>query len=202
VLRKGKWDIPAYFRDGKMVDMNLAYLIMDLPYGVPFTIDQAYPFIKEAVIAFGFPDIVFQPNDAFVRLLFRLKESNADIVLGLFPAHQPHKMDMVDFGDNGKFREIQIKPKKTHLEYAWIIAVWQPSFTHFLHEYVLAFKEKIENIELEDLKDIQRELFVGQVIQAAFTANMRIDTVIFSDGRCIDIGTFDDLVKALSESTF
>ncbi len=37
ILRPGKWDIPAYFGDGAMLSMNLGYLIMGLPYGVPFT---------------------------------------------------------------------------------------------------------------------------------------------------------------------
>lgn len=59
VIREGKWDIPAYFRDGKILDMNLAYLIMDLPFGVPFTLDQAYPFLKDAIVAFGHPDVIF-----------------------------------------------------------------------------------------------------------------------------------------------
>ena len=36
ILRNGKWDIPAYLGDGKMLDMNLAYLIMRLPFGVPY----------------------------------------------------------------------------------------------------------------------------------------------------------------------
>ncbi len=34
VLRNGKWDIPTYFGDGKMLDMHLAYLMMDLPFGI------------------------------------------------------------------------------------------------------------------------------------------------------------------------
>ena len=34
VLRKGKWDIPAYLGDGKLLNMNLAYLMMNLPFGV------------------------------------------------------------------------------------------------------------------------------------------------------------------------
>ena len=88
ILRKGKWDIPAYFGDGKMLDMHLGYLIMDLPYGVPYTLDQAYPFVKEAKVALGFPDIIFEPEDVFVRLLEKQKESNANIVLGLF--HTPN----------------------------------------------------------------------------------------------------------------
>ncbi|MDB4441921.1 sugar phosphate nucleotidyltransferase [bacterium] len=201
VLREGKWDIPAYFRDGKMLDMNLAYLIMDLPHGVPFTLDQAYPFIKDAIIAFGFPDIIFQPEDAYVQLLSRQKESNADIVLGLFLTRQPHKMDMVDLDDNGKLRQIQIKPKKTHLRYTWIIAVWQPSFTHFMHEYVLAIKEKGRNSKLKNTEEIEQELFVGHIIQAALAADMRIDTVSFHSGSCIDIGTPEDLVRAVDALT-
>jgi len=31
ILRKGKWDIPAYFGDGKMLDMHIGYLLMELP---------------------------------------------------------------------------------------------------------------------------------------------------------------------------
>ncbi len=54
VLRKGKWDILAYLGDGAMLNMNFAYLIMGLPFGVPYTIDQAYPFVKECDNSFWF----------------------------------------------------------------------------------------------------------------------------------------------------
>ena len=40
VLRQGKWDIPSYLRDGAMFDMHIAYLIMNLPFGVPYTLDR------------------------------------------------------------------------------------------------------------------------------------------------------------------
>jgi glucose-1-phosphate thymidylyltransferase len=43
VLRERKWDIPADFGDGKMLDVHLAYLMMDLSFGVPYTLDQACP---------------------------------------------------------------------------------------------------------------------------------------------------------------
>src|SRR4029453_16965520 len=48
VLRKHKWDIPAYWGDGSELGMNLAYLVLDTSLGVPFTIDQAYPFVQNA----------------------------------------------------------------------------------------------------------------------------------------------------------
>jgi glucose-1-phosphate thymidylyltransferase len=85
ILREGKWDIPTYFRDGKVLDMNLAYLMMDLPFGVPYTLDQAYPFVKDNLVALGFPDILFRPDDAYMKLLSKQEESGADIV-GLFPS--------------------------------------------------------------------------------------------------------------------
>ncbi|MEM6402045.1 MAG: dTDP-glucose pyrophosphorylase, partial [Cyanobacteria bacterium P01_D01_bin.116] len=68
ILRSGKWDIPGYFGDGEMLSMSLGYLIMGVPYGVPFTLDSAYPFVKDAVVALGFPDILFEPKDAFLKI--------------------------------------------------------------------------------------------------------------------------------------
>jgi len=69
VLRKGKWDIPAYLGNGRILDMHLSYLLLELPFGVPYTLDEAYPFVQDAIVVFGFPDIIFQPDDAFVQLL-------------------------------------------------------------------------------------------------------------------------------------
>src|SRR4030042_5303742 len=193
ILRKGKWDIPAYFGDGKMLDMHLGYLLMDLPYGVPYTLDQAYPFVKEAMVALGFPDIIFDPEDAFVRLVEKQKQSSADIVLGLFHTPNPHKTDMVDFDDDtGRVRSIQIKPSRTNLKYAWGIAVWGPSFTAFMHDYILS---QINSFENKSEIDLKREMFVGDVIQTAIENGMQIDSVILKDGNYVDIGTPEDLMK-------
>ena len=195
ILREGKWDIPKYFGDGKMIDMNLAYLMMDLPYGAPFTLDQAYPFIKDAVIALGFPDIMFQPEDAYRQLLLKLSEANADIVIGLFPAGNPHKTDMVELDENGKVRALHIKPEHTQLTYTWQIAVWTQVFSRYMHDYVSNKKETAVNLKH------QKELFVGDVIQAAIEDKTRIDSVLFKDGKCLDIGTPEDLMKALHANT-
>jgi glucose-1-phosphate thymidylyltransferase len=198
ILRKGKWDIPAYFGDGKMLDMNLAYLIMGLPFGVPYTLDQAYPFVRDATVAFGFPDIIFQPDDAFATLLAKQLESKADVVLGLFPAHQPHKMDMVGFDMNGRISDIQIKPAQTHLSSTWIIAVWSPAFTRFMHDYVSDLKRPNDKDKADTNAEKQPELFVGDIIQAAINNNdIQIDTVLFTDGNYIDIGTPEDMVRAV-----
>ena len=198
ILRKGKWDIPAFFGDGKMLDMNLAYLMMDLPYGVPYTLDQAYPFVQNAIIALGFPDIIFEPPDAYSIMLTRQRESDADVVLGLFSTPHPHKTDMVDLDDSGRIRSIHIKPSETHLKYAWGIAVWSPSFTKFMHDYALSQCRLFENSFQDEPK---REMFVGDVIQAAIETGMRVDPVIFKDGSYVDIGTPEDLIKAVMEAS-
>ncbi len=200
ILRSGKWDIPTYFADGKMLDMNLAYLMMDVPFGVPYTLDQAFPFVNDATIALGFPDMIFEPANAFEQLLQKEKETNADIVLGLFPAHQPQKTDMVELGSDGRIRSIAIKPKYSKLSYAWEIAVWTPVFTRFMHDYVSSRKNNGHNSDADTSEQEQRELHVADVIQSAIEDDLNVDSVLFKDGSCLDIGTPEDMRKAVQEN--
>jgi len=200
VLRKGKWDIPAYLGDGQMLDMHLAYLMMRLPLGVPYTLNQAYPFVQDALVALGFPDIIFQPDDAFVHLLARQAATKADVVLGLFPTDQPQTADMVDVGDNGQIRRIFIKPLQTSLRYTWIVAVWTPAFTHFMHEHLAAIQAKgVQDDTGSDCPD-RRELFVSDVIQAAINAGLQVEKSLFPNGSYLDIGMPDNLVRAVRNS--
>lgn len=196
VIRKGKWDLPGYLKSGKFIDMHLAYLIMDLPYGVPYTVDQSYPFVHDALVAFGFPDIIFQPEDGFSKLLDRQSETNADIVLGLFNADDPHQVDMIDLGPNGRIRGIQIKPAQTDLCYTWLIAVWTPNFTQFMHEYLIADQGRRNDIKTAGKYEYEGELFIGDVIQSAVEQNMHVNSVVFEKGNYLDIGTPEALAKA------
>jgi glucose-1-phosphate thymidylyltransferase len=196
ILRKNKWDIPAYFGDGKLLDMHLAYLMLGLPYGVPYTLDQAYPFIQHAMVVFGFPDIIFKPKDAFLHLLNRQAESKADVVLGLFLARQPQKVDMVDLDREGMVRGIQIKPARTDRRYTWIIAVWTPVFTHFMHEYVSSSLKENNNDQTDYSTAKQCEVFMGDVIHGAIEQGIIVIGHIFAGSRYIDIGTPEDLYNA------
>jgi glucose-1-phosphate thymidylyltransferase len=188
ILREGKWDIPAYFGDGSLVDMHLAYLMRGLPFGAPYTLDQAYPFVRDAVVAFGFPDILFQSENAFVQILQRLAAGEACAVLGLFPADRPQRVDMVDVDEDGRVKHIAIKPLQTHLSHSWGIAVWTPMFTAFLHEYVSAHKELAASLP---------EVSVGHIFQAAMEAGLRVEATPVSDAPYLDIGTPEDLRRAV-----
>ena len=202
VLSKGKWDIPAYFGNGSIINMALGYLITELSYGVPFTVDSAVPFLKNKCVLFGFPDILFKPYNAYVQMIERMRETQADIVLGLFLAENPKKMDMIDFKSDGTIGDIHIKPLQTNLKWTWIIAVWNEVFTQFMHQIVCRQLQSIAAAKKELTKKDQNELFVGDVIREAIGAEIKLDQVMFHQGTYIDIGSPEDMVAAVQTRIF
>ena len=186
VLRQGKWDIPAYYGDGSTTGLKLAYLLMRLPYGVPYTLDASYSFIKECNVAVGFPDIIYYPPTAFSVLKERLEASQTDIVLGLFPATAPERSDMVALDGAGNVKSIVIKPARTTLSLSWGLAVWQPSFTEFMHHH------------LATLPASEAETQLGPVFLAAQSSGLALEAVSFDEGAFFDIGTPEGLKRALA----
>jgi len=184
ILRQGKWDIPAYLGDGSKAGLQLAYLMMGLPYGTPYSVDQAFPFVRQATVALGFPDMIFGPEDIFTTLLEHQQSSGADVVLGLFPADRPEKVDMVELDNVGNVRQIIIKPRHTDLHDTWGVAVWAPTFTDFMHEFLALHRKTAAG---------KAELFVGDVVQAAIKNGLRVHGVQVSKQPFLDIGSWDDL---------
>ncbi|MFD2245462.1 nucleotidyltransferase family protein [Pontibacter ruber] len=190
LLRSGKWDIANYYGDGTMVGQRLAYLLLHQTPSVPYTIDQAYPFVKDATVIFGFPDIIVQQANVFQSLLQRLEERKADLVLGLFPVAEPHKWDMVYLSE-GQTRVQQIIPKPGPVDarYSWTVAAWSPKFTAFLHTYLASIKDHTSGSELS----------LGEVMQASINAGLVVESVVFEKGTCLDIGTPEDLQRAVQQ---
>lgn len=190
ILRQGKWDIPAYWGDGKMLGMDLAYVVIEDSSGPPDTIDRANSFVKDKIVAFGFPDILFRPTDVFAKLLARLNRSGGDVVLGLFPAHDTKAMDMINIDARLRVRAIHLKPRKTRLKYAWLCAVWTPVFTEFLHQFLHRVR-KGKNASLIGNRRIDPggDIPVGAVLRAAVQNKLKVEGVTFPTGRYIDIGT-------------
>ncbi len=197
VLRDGKWDIPSYLGDGRMVDIHLAYLLVDNSFGVPFTVDAAYPFLASADVALGFPDILFTPANAYAALIEWLRTTGGDLVLGLFPASRPRKMDMVDVDAFGGIRGIEIKPSRTDLSFTWIVAVWTPTFTHYMHQHLAGVKTRYGARGGEPPLDGGGELFMSEVIVAAMNEGLSVGSVTFPEGRCLDIGSPEDLAHVV-----
>lgn len=200
VIRDGKWDIPNYFRDGRSVDLSLAYIVISGSLGPPDTIDRAYPFIEQQRVAFGFPDILFGPDDAYRQLIEAQDRTGAEVVLGLHRVYNHRVWDMVDCDADGHVRRIVMKPASTVLIHGWCCAVWTPAFSGFLHRFLRA---EDTNRNLGSLanraNDLGGDLAVGVVLQAALKEGLPVQSVIFPDDTYIDIGTPEDLVRAVRQ---
>lgn len=194
VLREGKWDIPAYWGDGHRVDLPCAYLTARWTYGVPFTIDQAYPFVKERVVLLGFPDILFHPLDAFRTLRHELADTDADVILGCMPVEDPTTVDVVEKAPDGTVTAIHVKPDDTPLRDAWCLAAWGPRFTGWLHDRIasiIADPDRRARVNAH-------ERHLGHVFQAAIEDGLSVRGVSFPDGQFLDIGTPEALAEALT----
>jgi glucose-1-phosphate thymidylyltransferase len=187
VLHESKQDVPRYFGTGAIADVALAYLSIPGSRSVPETLDHAFPFVQDAIVALGFPDVLFEPADAYARLIERRATTGADLVLGLFPTERFQTTDMVELAPDGRVARVEVRPRSTTLRFNWLIAVWSPVFTRFLHQAVRASPAG------------QGELQIGAVVRDAVAAGLRVEGVEFPAGSYRDIGTPGELAAAMRE---
>jgi len=195
IIRKGKWDIPEYYGDGTSFGVNIGYLMMNLPFGTPFTISQAIPFIGDKIVALGFPDILFEPENAFEKLKTRFLETDSDLILGIVPSAHYLRSDMIELDGYGKIKDIVIKQNRPDLNHSWFIALWRPAFTFFMKDQldrVLA-QNREGRITLPD--GSTRELYMGDIIREAIVIGMKTDYILFREGYYRDMGTWEELHK-------
>jgi len=198
VIRDGKWDIPHYFQEGLKNGLSVAYVVIPGSLGPPDTIDRAYAFVAPYRIAFGFPDMLFEPPEAFTRLIQRQEQTEADIVLGLHRIDEPHLWDMVQTDRDGRVRKIVMKPGKTTLTLGWHVAVWTPVFTEFLHRFLRRRDTRRHLSQLTSTKhDPGGDLAVGIVLQAAIKEGLTVQSQIFPRAQCLDVGTPQRLFEAV-----
>ena len=138
IARQGKWDIADYYADGSRLGLQLAYLHVGAPWGPPFTLTQAAPFIGDADVVFGFPDILIDPPDSFNPLLARMQATGADVVLGLFQCRADEPGDVIQTDGNGRVTGLETKeerPVRPDRYVCWMFAVWRHTFTRFMTEH-------------------------------------------------------------------
>lgn len=181
LLRRGKTDVAELLGSGARHGLDLAYRFLDPTPSVPATLAAAAPFLGEARVALGFPDILFAPADAYACLLDRQSATGADLVLGLFPTDRPEKTDMVELDAAGRVRRLVIKQPDRGLRYTWSIAVWSPPFTR--HLVAAAAAPSVAS----------GELWVGDVVTSALAAGLGVEAVTFPGGSYRDLGTPEDL---------
>jgi glucose-1-phosphate thymidylyltransferase len=188
VVRSGKFDIADYYGDGSNAGLPIAYLMMGDPWGPPFSAAQAAPFLDDAIVLFGFPDILIQPDDCFVRARERLRETGADIVLGLFGASLADGIDVVETSDGGRVTRLvtkEEKPARREGDTGYLLAVWGPGFTRFLVDETA----RLARVARSGARGAAPDWPMGAVIAAAVDAGLHVDSVFFPDASFLDIGT-------------
>jgi glucose-1-phosphate thymidylyltransferase len=187
VLHESKWDVARYFGTGEIADISLAYLSIPGSRSVPETLSYAAPWVGESIVALGFPDCLFEPADAYARLLERQAATGADLVLGLFPTERCRTTDMVECAPDGRVRRIEVRPEITALRFNWLIAVWGPAFTRHLVDAV------------RSAPDEGSELQIGAVVRSAVEGGLHVEGVEFPGGSFRDVGTPGDLATAIRD---
>jgi glucose-1-phosphate thymidylyltransferase len=76
-----------------------------------------------------------------------------------------------------------------------MLCVWGPAFTDHLHAYLAEVEGR--RADPDPARRPQREVFVGDVIQAAIDRGMQVDSVAFPEGSALDVGTPANLVWAV-----
>jgi glucose-1-phosphate thymidylyltransferase len=191
VLHESKQDVPRYFGTGEIADVALAYLSIPGSRSVPETLDRAFPFVESSIVALGFPDVLFEPVDAYASLIERQAATGADLVLGLFPTERHRTTDMVELGADGRVVRVEVRPETTALRCNWLIAVWSPVFTRFLHEAV-------RSVLAAPAGD--GEFQIGAVVRSAVETGLRVEGVEFPQGSYRDVGTPAELAAAIREN--
>jgi glucose-1-phosphate thymidylyltransferase len=198
VVRPGKWDILEYYGDGSAFGIDLAYLVADEPLGPPFTLDHAYRFVRDATVLFGFPDILFQPHDAFRGAVDRLETTGADLVVGAYARNPEELFDVVDTDQAGRVGRLAYEKPVVDRSMtegrSWVFAVWGPAFTEFLHLEVGRLRARVDS----GAAGTRREWPVGHVIDAAISAGLHVNSVFFPGAVYTDIGEPERLARALS----
>jgi glucose-1-phosphate thymidylyltransferase len=193
VLGNGKWDVPKTLLGSRSLGVDLAYVVVGNSPSELHSVAAGLSFTSEHLVALGYPDILFEPRDAFSALLDCQSLTNADLVLGLFPNDRPEKVDMVVLDSHLRPVEVVIKQPDRGLRYSWSIAVWTSRFSSYLVDFLAALDEgQADDVTGEG----PREPSVGDVVQAALDEGLAVEAVVFEQGGYLDVGTPDDLAEA------
>lgn len=184
VITAEKQDIPAYLGDGTKAGVALTYVVRAPSPSVPHTLASAAPEVGNRTVVLVFPDILYRPRDAVSRLLYRHRESGADLTLALVPSDRGDKVDLVDTDATGRVSGIRAKPGAGQRGWTWIAAAWGQRFTACLAAQVAGYNRRAA-----------REPYVGDIVNAACRDGLTVLTLHIPDGAALDIGTPEDLER-------
>lgn len=179
VLGTAKWDIPTELARVEAGAPRCAYVVITNSPGVPWSIDAVYSLTRRSNVAMGFPDILTTRPDLFIRLCDELTATDLDVVLAVFPTDQGHNGDVVSLTSEGLVSQIVPKPCDVGAARVWVAAVWRPSFSEYLHEYLRRANVSVGH---------GCELYIGDILNSSI-GELRVGAIDFPLARFLDIGT-------------
>ncbi len=126
-----KPEIMRYLGSGFEHGINIAYLHNSKANGLSDAVLSMEPWSDNKLTCMALPDTQFKPQNAFVKIIEKLKEENADLVLGVFPTDEPECFAPVTLHTNGQVIKIEEKPLDSKIMNTWGIAVWNSTFWNF-----------------------------------------------------------------------
>lgn len=190
VLGPGKYDIMEYLGGGQRFGMDLSYVFQETLRGMPFALDLARSWTRDAEVAFAMPDTIVEPRNSVANLARAHHATGADLSLGLFQTDNPAKFGMVELDAEGEVLGFVDKPKVTDLKWMWGMAVWSSAFSAFMSETLAAIPPGGNEVVLSDVFDSARR------------NGLRISGVPLNGSKYNDIGTpeeFQRVVQSLAD---
>ena len=181
IVAPGKRDLCDYLGDGEQFGAQIRIVPVANSNSVPQSLDAARDAVAGQTAVLVFPDIMFEPRAEIAALFARWRPAAADALLALVPSVRGDKVDIVTIDDDERVVGIAPKPGPGVSGWTWVAAAWSPRFTDFLHEHT---------VSSTGFRD--REIYVGDVLNAARATGIAIQGVTFARGWAIDIGTPDD----------
>jgi glucose-1-phosphate thymidylyltransferase len=187
VINDTKHQIIKYFGNGSRFGCNISYVVQEKQDnvtgitktpGLAAAMDTPYHLTKDKIVFFGMADTIIKPTDFFKTSFDELSE-DIDVILCMFHTNRPEKAGMVCLQDNNIVERIDDKPKSTTLEWMWGAMIWKPIFTDFFHECI---HEK----QITDYAHIFNQAIINGI---------RFKGVSFDNGKYLDMGTYNDVLR-------
>lgn len=184
VVAPSKRDLAEFYGCGAGHGVHLTYVCQETATGMANAVDAAHGWIADRSVVLGMPDTIFQPVDAVLRLRQVLERDGVDLVLGVFPTDEAHRLGPVLLDHAGFVSGVLEKPDPPPVANTWGIACWGPVFTEFLQSDLAAWPH------------MRGERSLGAVFHASVERGLRVRAVSFDDGLYIDVGTLKGLSAA------
>jgi glucose-1-phosphate thymidylyltransferase len=184
VISDDKLEVVRVLADGADYGVPLGYVVQPEPLGLTHVVACAAPWLAGADVLLALPDTVIFPDDALARVAERRRETDADLVLGVFPTEEPERLAPVELEAGGGVRAIHDKPAVAPARNTWGVIGWSPRFTAFC-------------VDWEARRPGGAEGKLSHAMEAARQAGLDVRAVELVDGIFRDIGTPGGLAETL-----